>query len=79
MNEISKNCFSPKYEFGVIVSFEFESFIVRVNISPVKPKEKVRTINFNFHTGIRKVEEAKERLGLYERALQKAERIFKNE
>lgn len=74
-----KKLFSPKYGLGVIVSFEFESFVVRVNISPVKPKEKVRTISFNFHTGIHKVEEAKERLGLYGKALQKAERIFKNE
>lgn len=74
-----KKLFSAKYELGLVVSFEFESFIVRVNISPAKPKEKVRTVNFNFHIGIHEVEEAKETLDLYEKVLQKTERTFKNE
>lgn len=72
-----KKLFSAKYELGAIVSFEFKSFIVRVNISPVRQKGKVRTINFNFHTGIHEIEEARGKLNLYEKALQKTERIFR--
>ena len=74
-----KELFSSEYELGAIVSFGFKGFIVRVNISTVKPKQKARTVNFNFHTAIDGVDQAKERLDLYEKALQKAERIFENE
>lgn len=71
--------FSAKYELGMVISFDFESFVTRVNISPRKLKGKVRTINFNFHTSIRGVEEAKKRLDSYEKTLEKVERTFKSE
>lgn len=70
--------FASEYKLGAIIHFEFEEcFFVRVNISPMRQKENIQVVNFNFHTIINKAIIAKERLNLYEKILQKMERIQK--
>lgn len=74
-----KEFFAANYQLGAMIYFDFEGFVVRVNISPTKQKKKMQGINLNFHTNIHGVTDAKEKLLLYEKTLQKAERISKNE
>jgi len=70
--------FASEYKLGAIIHFEFEKcFFARVNISPMRQKEKLQVVNFNFHTNINGAIEAREKLNLYEKTLQKVERIQK--
>ena len=72
-----KEVFSENCEVGVIVSFPFKEFIVRMSTPPSRGGAARVTIDFNFHSDCREVEQVKERLKLHSQTMEKAEEILR--
>lgn len=72
-----KELFSENCEVGLIVSFPFKQFIVRMSAPPAKDTATKITINFNFHSDFRGAEEIKDRLESHSTTIEKAEEILR--
>jgi len=72
-----KALFSENYEVGQIVSFAFEEFVVRMSAPPAKDGATMVTVELNFHSDCRGVDEVRERLGLHRVTTGKAEEILR--
>ena len=71
-----KELFSESCEVGLIVSFPFKEFFVRMNAPPAKDKATRITIDFNFHSDSRGADEVKKRLKLHSKTMEKTEGIL---
>ncbi len=71
-----RSLFSPKYELGTVVIFQFGKFVVNFSVSPSLTEDKTR-LNFNFHSDVSNATEIEERLSSRESTLHKAETIVK--
>jgi len=72
-----KELFSEDYEVGLIVSFPFKTFIVRMTTPPIIGKTTRITMDFNFHSDSRGADEVKKRLKLHPEAIEKTEEILR--
>ena len=72
-----KELFSENYEIGVIASFPFEEFVVRMSAPPAKGEVTRIMIDFNFHSDCRSAGEVKERLESHSKTIEKAEEILR--
>jgi hypothetical protein len=74
-----KQLFSENYEVGLIVSFSFKAFIVRMTAPPPPARGKITriTMDFNFHSDSRGAGEVKKRLKLYPETIEKTEEILR--
>jgi hypothetical protein len=72
-----KELFSESYELGVIVSFPFEEFIVRMSAPPTRDEATRIKVSFNFHSDCRNADEVRERLKLYSKTMERTEEIIK--
>lgn len=72
-----KALFSENCEVGQIVSFAFEEFVVRMSAPPAKDEATRITVELNFHSDCRGVDEVKERLKLHRVTVEKAEEILR--
>ena len=71
-----RELFSPRYEVGTTIVFEFEDFIVTFAVSPSLRNERRIQVRFNFHSDIANTGEVKERLCSRASTLEKAETII---
>ena len=69
--------FAENYEVGQIVSFAFEEFVVRMSAPPAKDETTRITVELNFHSDCRGVDQVKKRLELHRVTVEKAEEILK--
>lgn len=72
-----KELFSENCEVGLIVSFPFKAFIVRMSAPPAKGKATRITIDFNFHSDSRGADEVKKTLKLHPKTIEKTEEILR--
>jgi hypothetical protein len=72
-----KKLFPGSYEVGLMVSFSFKPFVVRVTAPPAIGKVIRTPIDFNFHSDARGADEVKKRLELYSKATEKTEEILR--
>ena len=71
-----KELFSENCQAGLIVSFPFREFFVRMSAPPAKDKATRITIDFNFHSDSRGADEVKKRLKLHSKTIEKTEEIL---
>ena len=72
-----KELFSGSCEVGLIVSFPFEEFVVRMSAPPAKDGDSRITIDFNFHSDCHGDDAVKERLKLHPKTLEKTEEVLR--
>ncbi|MFU8796828.1 MAG: hypothetical protein ACNA7X_06025 [Dehalococcoidia bacterium] len=72
-----KQLFSKEYELGVIMSFAFKSFIVRMTAPPTVGKTTHMTIDFNFHSDSQGPDEVKKKLELHPETVSRADDIMR--
>ena len=72
-----KELFSENCEVGLIVSFPFKAFIVRMTAPPIRGKITRITMDFNFHSDSRGAVEVKKRLKLYPETIEKTQEILR--
>ena len=72
-----KELFSENCEVGLIASFPFKEFVVRMSAPPAKGEATRITIDFNFHSDSHGADGAKERLKLHSKTLEKTEEILR--
>lgn len=72
-----KELFSENCEVGLIVSFPFKAFIVRMTAPPIRGKITRITMDFNFHSDSRGAVEVKKRLKLHPETIEKTEEILR--
>jgi hypothetical protein len=72
-----KELFLENCEVGLIVSFPFKAFIVRMTAPPIRGKITRITMDFNFHSDSHGADEVKKRLKLYPEAIEKTEEILR--
>jgi hypothetical protein len=72
-----KELFSENCEVGLIVSFPFEEFVVRMSAPPARDEDSRVTIDFNFHSECHGDDAVKERLNLHSKTLRRTEEILR--
>ena len=72
-----KELFSENCEVGLIVSFPFKAFIVRMAAPPIRGKITRITMDFNFPSDSRGAVEVKKRLKLHPETIEKTEEILR--
>ena len=72
-----RELFSENYEVGLIVSFPFKAFIVRMTAPPIIGKITRITMDFNFHSDSHGADEVKKRLKLHPETIEKTEEILR--
>lgn len=74
-----KELFSENYDVGLIVSFPFKTFIVRMTAPPPLTRGKITriTMDFNFHSDSRGADEVKKMLKLHPETVKKSEEILR--
>ena len=72
-----KELFSENCEVGLIVSFSFKAFTVRMTAPPIRGEITRTTMDLNFHSDSRGAVEVKKRLKLHPETIEKTEEILR--
>lgn len=72
-----RKIFSPTYEIGATIYFEFNKFVVTFVVSTsLRNREQIQ-VSFNFHSDVENVSDIKERLSNQAATMKKAQEIIK--
>lgn len=72
-----KELFSQSCEVGLIVSFAYKAFLVRMTAPPVRGGATSMTMDFNFHSDAHGAVEVKNRLKLHPETVERTEGILR--